>query len=216
MWISDKYKEYFPITDGKFPIKYPSITKVINDTADKTHLEKWRERVGNDEADRIMKESAQVGSDLHRAIENHFLSIEQPDVLKTTKGFRIFSHLKKRLDMHSITPIGIEVPMKSDKLKIQGRCDFICILDGSLVIIDWKSVKNTRPREWLNDYFLQLMAYAVCFLEHTNVKVDHVSLFLSNGYVNQYEEEIPNTNLLKELIERRNTFEKNLINNRAP
>ena len=49
----------------------PSVTTVLGKTSDKSDsIQQWRNKVGDDEADRITKQSTDIGSMVHEALEN--------------------------------------------------------------------------------------------------------------------------------------------------
>lgn len=205
MFISPKYSSFFPVTDGKFPVRFPSVTKVLSETSDKSHLEAWKVRIGEEEANRISRESAEFGDSLHLLIENHFL--DQPNEVPKGKLYFTFQNLRSKLKQFQIEPIGIEVPMQSKVLRMQGRCDFICLLNGELTIVDWKTAKDRRPKAWLEGYFLQATAYSLMFKEMTGELPKKLCLFLSNEFMCQYETETLTREWVDKLKRRRDDFE---------
>ncbi len=205
MYIHESVKGNFP-SDGKFPTRFPSVTKMLGETSDKSFLEAWKARIGEEEANRISRESAAFGDSLHLLIENHFLGVEQPEISPGKLSFT-FSNLKRKLNEFKIETIGIEVPMQSKVLRLQGRCDFICILNGELSIVDWKTTKDRKPKSWLNDYFLQATAYSLMFKEMVGELPKKLNLFLSNEFLCQYETEVLTREWVDKLKRRRDDFE---------
>ena len=59
------------VGDDNVPV--PSVTTVLDKTSDKTALIAWRKRVGEEEANRVSRESAGLGTKVHNAIEKHIL-----------------------------------------------------------------------------------------------------------------------------------------------
>lgn len=179
---------------------------MLSETSDKTHLEAWRARIGPEEADRISRESAAFGDALHQLIENHFLGIEQ-EIPRNTRLGLTFTNLQRRLAQYQIEPLGIEVPMQSKILRLQGRCDFLCRINGELSIVDWKTTKDVKPKAWLTDYFLQATAYAVMFKEMVGELPRRLNLFLSNEMICQHQTETLSKEWVNKLRERRDAFE---------
>ena len=58
--------------DGDFP----SVTTILDKTKDKTFLFEWRKRVGEEEANRISKEAAGLGTVFHKHLENYIDNLE--------------------------------------------------------------------------------------------------------------------------------------------
>ena len=83
-----------------------------------------------------------------------------------------------------------EQAMFSYQLGIAGSVDCIAEFDGELSIIDFKTSKKPKPREWIEDYFVQCAAYACMLYEMkgTSVKKFVIIMTCENGDVEVYEE----------------------------
>ena len=141
----------------------PSVTTVLSNTSSKNSgLADWRLRVGDEEADRVIKQSTDIGTAVHQAIENYLnndewcnfgLSYEEKISEQITKRF-ISDGLNK------ITEVwGLEVGLILDKL-YAGTADCVGNYLGIPSLIDFKTAKKIKKREWIEDYFLQGCAYA--------------------------------------------------------
>lgn len=201
MFISDDFAQYFPITDGKFEVRYPSVTRILSALSDNRFLEEWRSRVGKEVAERISKESSEFGNSLHSRIERHFLKEELEEIGPGRLSFT-FSQLLSKLKLKTIDPVGIEVPMQSKVVRVQGRCDFIAIVDGELTIIDWKTSNKPRMKSWNDGYFIQAAAYALCFKEMTGVLPKKLAIVICGEQFCQWETEdlLPWVAKLKEKV----------------
>lgn len=151
--------------------QYPSITNVLNSTSDKTHLQEWRKRVGNDEADRISANSCKRGTNLHLMCEDYLnnrpLSCKMPDALE------MFYSVKPIL--HRINNIHCqEACLYSDMLKIAGTVDCIAEFDGLLSVIDFKNSRRDKKEEWIYNYLLQETFYALAYQEMTGNKIKQI------------------------------------------
>lgn len=151
--------------------RYPSITNVLGSTADKSHLDNWRKRIGTAEADRITNNSSKRGTNLHLMCEdylnNRSLSCKMPDALE------MFYSLKPILNR--INNIHCqEATLYSNKLKIAGTVDCIAEFDGLLSVIDFKNSRKDKKEEWIFDYFLQECFYALAYQEMTGNKIKQI------------------------------------------
>ena len=201
MYISQEYEQFFPVKDGKFEVRFPSVTKILGALSDKSFLEEWKARVGEEEANRISRESTEFGDSLHNHIENYFLGNPLPDLKPSRLSFT-FSQLLSKLKLKTIDPVGIEVPMQSKVVRVQGRCDFIAIVDGELTIIDWKTSNKPRMKSWNDGYFIQAAAYALCFKEMTGVLPKKLAIVICGEQFCQWETEdlLPWVAKLKEKV----------------
>ena len=108
----------FYVVDGE---KYPSITTVLSER-NKEGLVRWRQSVGNDVANNIMRTAAKRGTAVHTLVENYLNNEElsKQDVLPLA----LFTLLKPSLD--NINSIRIqEGSLYSNKWKVAGRVDCI-------------------------------------------------------------------------------------------
>lgn len=53
-------------------IGVPSVTTILSATKDKKFLDDWRRRIGNQEADNIMKQASTRGTEMHRVLEYYY------------------------------------------------------------------------------------------------------------------------------------------------
>lgn len=157
--------------------KYPSVTTVLGQTADKSFLKAWRERIGEEAADWQTKFSSERGTEFHDIAERYLKN--NPDYVKMAPRHQkfLFAEFKKKLDKHVNNIICQEEVLYSDRLKLAGRVDCIAYWDSIITIIDFKTSKKRKKEEWIEDYKLQVSAYALMFMEMTGVKcVNYVIL----------------------------------------
>ena len=162
------YKHYnrFQDTDGRKylvdNIKVPSVTTILSATKDMTQLNDWRRRVGNEEANKIMKKASTVGTEMHQVLE--YALNGQGYYNDMEEGSRPRMMAKTILDNIKIDEVwGNEVSLEY-KNKFAGTCDLTAIAYGKPSIVDWKQANRPKREEWVEDYKLQLGAY---YLAHT-------------------------------------------------
>ena len=145
----------------------PSVTTILGDTGDKTALIAWRKRVGEAEATRISNESAGLGTKVHKALEKFILQ-EDYEI----KGNNHISVMAKNMVNEMIEKglvkvnelYGVEVGLIAEGL-YAGTADGIGMYEGDEAIIDFKTAKKMKKREWIDDYFMQGCAYALAHNE---------------------------------------------------
>ena len=139
----------------------PSVTTVLNKTKDKAFLKKWRARVGEAAAEKIIKDSGQIGTALHLYIERLVNGEQYKDLTKI--GIQAEKMAKKIVEeaFKDITEIwGSEVHLYYPG-KYAGTTDMIGVYKGRPTIIDFKQTNRPKKREWIQDYLMQLSAYAM-------------------------------------------------------
>ena len=178
---------YYSVPDEDELLRLVSITSVTSHF-NKDIFVNWRKKVGNEEADRITKAATTRGTDMHTLTE-HYLKNDQvlPEVppisdflFKISKG-----ELNKIDNIHSL-----EGALYSKQLGIAGTVDCIAEYDGELSIIDFKTSKKPKPRDWIEHYFVQAMAYGCMLYELKNISVKKLVIIMAceNGECVVYEE----------------------------
>ncbi len=177
---------YYKIPDEDEPLKLVSITSITSHFNKQIFLD-WRKRVGNEEADRITKAATTRGTDMHTLTE-YYLKNEKLPKVPPISDF-LFKISKKELsrinEIHSL-----EGALYSKQLGIAGTVDCIAEHDGELAIIDFKTSKKPKPREWIEHYFVQAMAYGCMLYEMKNIAIKKLVIIMAceNGECVVYEE----------------------------
>ena len=155
--------------------EYPSVTTVLGKRP-KPELDEWRERLGDETADRYTRQSVIAGNVLHGACEAWLKGEEIPPMQQGNKW--IWNAMRRGLSKISVVR-GIELPLWSDWLKLAGRTDCIGIYDGVLSVIDFKNSQKHKIEEWIEDYFLQATIYAVMFMSVYRIPVKQVVILIA-------------------------------------
>ena len=158
----------------------PSVTTILGDTGDKTALIAWRKRVGEAEATRISTESAGLGTKVHNALEKYILQ-EDYEI----KGNNHISVMAKNMVTEMIDKglvkvnelYGVEVGLIAEGL-YAGTADGIGMYEGDEAIIDFKTAKKMKKREWIDDYFMQGCAYALAHNEMFDTDIKKVAILM--------------------------------------
>ena len=141
----------------------PSVTTVLSGTSkSKDGLIQWRNRVGEEEAERIIKQSTDIGTAVHEAIENYLNGVSWNNFDETHDQLLAQKISEKFVNdgLKGITEIwGLEVGLLLDNL-YAGTADCVGLYQDIPTLIDFKTAKKIKKREWIEDYFLQGCAYA--------------------------------------------------------
>ncbi|HKR03495.1 MAG TPA: PD-(D/E)XK nuclease family protein [Bacteroidia bacterium] len=158
--MSEEYQTKLPLLEDRK--LYHSITKILSATmpeSSKLQLQQWCERIGEKEADRIMRESLKRGREIDQNVQLYFETGNcENDLLKNfLSGYKIRC---------------IEQDVFSDIHKYKGRYDCIFEKDGRVIINDFKGSGKPKKKDWLNDYPLQLASYRAALLEN-GIHIDY-------------------------------------------
>ena len=197
--ISVKLKQYYednPYGDRK----YYGVTKALSETKsaeDKASLQKWRDNVGEEKAESILQESLSIGNSLDMIIEKYLTG--EPFNINTYKkehGVNLFLQMKPILQ--NLSTIGLQVHLYSDKYKIQGYLDAICIYNGRLTMVDFKNSRRKKDAKYLNDYFLQAACYCILLYEMTGIIIKDICIIL--GIRDSYVTQVAHTQLKDHVV----------------
>ena len=159
------YNRFSDTTGRKYlvdNIKVPSVTTILSATKDKRFLDNWRRRVGEKEADRIMRQASSVGTEMHQVLEYYLTG--QGYYNAAEEGTKPRMMAKTILDNIVLDEVwGNEISLQY-KNQFAGTCDLTAVAYGKPSIVDWKQANRPKKEEWVEDYKLQLGAY---YLAHT-------------------------------------------------
>jgi genome maintenance exonuclease 1 len=167
-------KRVYLTPDGE---KTPSVTTILGATKDQTHLIEWRKRVGEENAAQITKEASGVGTAMHNNLERFIAGLERQP------GNNLV-HVQANKMANVIIEQGLkdvnEVWAMEQSLYFpglySGTTDLVAVYKGNPSVCDYKQTNKPKKAEWVEDYFLQLMAYILAHNEvyGTDIREGHV------------------------------------------
>lgn len=146
--------------------RLPSVTSVLDQTADKSGLLEWRKRVGEKKADEIKNEALGLGNLMHTHLERYIAGQPRPggNNLVRMQAEAMADQIID-LGLKDVSEVwGSEVGLYYPGL-YAGTADLTCVYNGTPCIFDLKTARRMKKREQIEDYFLQLCAYGVCHNE---------------------------------------------------
>ena len=167
-------KRLYATPDGG---KVPSVTTILDKTKPaeaREALANWKKAVGEKKAQEIVTEAAGRGTRMHKFLEDYI----KGETLKetVTNPFAQQSLVMAKEVIEQGFPLikevwGSEVPLYFPGL-YAGTTDCVGIHDGDESILDFKQTNKPKKLEWIDDYFLQLTAYALAHNEvhGTNIR----------------------------------------------
>jgi hypothetical protein len=149
--------------------RYPSVTTVIGKASDKSWLDDWKARVGEEEVRKVSAQAARRGTAVHELAENYLNNDPRYTKGHMPANIATFGQIRPLLEKHVGKIYGLEVPLYSDKLRVAGRVDCLAEYNGILSIIDFKTSKREKKREDISGYFTQASAYSYMTFERTGL-----------------------------------------------
>jgi genome maintenance exonuclease 1 len=167
-------KRYYVTPSGE---KYPSITTVLGHFNKKGILE-WRKRVGEKEANRISTQASRRGTKVHQMCEDFINNkLDENKFMPTDK--ETFNSLRNILTDNINNIHCQEASLYSDYLKVAGRVDCVAEWNNRLSVIDFKTSRKLKKKEYISNYFQQGAAYCVMYEERTKIPVDQLIIVIA-------------------------------------
>ena len=139
------YNRFSDTTGRKYlvdSIKVPSVTTILGATKDKRFLDNWRRKVGNEEADRIMRQASTIGTEMHQVLEYTLNGQGYYNAMEEGAKPRMMA--KTILDNIKIEEVwGNEISLEYQN-KFAGTCDLSALCYGKPSIIDWKQANKPK------------------------------------------------------------------------
>jgi hypothetical protein len=175
-------KQCYKDSDG---IIYDSITTILSKSKDYSTLNKWKQKVGEPVAEYIMKNAANNGTIFHKLVEQHLK--KETSYEKSLMANAHLQNIRPLLDKINNVQ-GLEVALVSKEMKVAGTTDCIASYDGIESIVDFKTSRAAKKKEWIEDYFLQGTFYAIAYHELTGILISQIVILISgeDGSLNEY------------------------------
>jgi len=157
---------------------YPSVSTILSATKpinDRLALQRWRKRVGYQNAQQISTQACRRGTSIHTAI-NYFL--EGKDLPKDVPDNLYWHSIKPVLESVSQVHL-IESAVYHQSQGYAGRLDCLGEWSGELCIFDWKTASKPKKIEWITDYCLQITAYTAAVNHLYHVQIDRALIAIA-------------------------------------
>ena len=142
-------------------IRLPIVTTILAKTKNQSYLTAWKNKVGHEKAESIKNISSKRGTSMHKFLESHITGVGYDDL--TELGCQAKPMAEKIIEI-GLTPVeevyGSEVMLHYPGL-YAGSTDLVCMHNGLETIVDFKQSNSPKKEEWIEDYYLQIAAYAM-------------------------------------------------------
>ena len=172
--------------------KLPSVTTIISATQSEEKRQKlaeWKARLGDQAADRVRDVAAMRGTAMHTFLEAYIRGTGHKDL--TSIGKEAEPMAKKIIEsgLGDLGEVwGTEVTLYYPDL-YAGATDIVGIYNGRESIIDFKQTNKPKKREWIDDYFIQLGAYAMAhnYVYQTTIQQGVILMCSKDGLFQKFE-----------------------------
>ena len=141
--------------------RLPSVTTILGRTKDQQFLKDWKAKVGEKQAEEIKNHSSRRGTSMHKFLESYVTGVGYDDL--TRLGQEAKPMAEKVIEI-GLAPVeeyyGSEVTLYYPGL-YAGSTDLVCSHNGMETIVDFKQSNRPKRQEWVEDYYLQIAAYAM-------------------------------------------------------
>ena len=169
-------ERYYTVDENQ---KFPSITTITGTLPEKVKgLKEWRKKIGHKEAGKITRKAAARGNAVHSMIEKYLdnkLDFKFSDPL----AIESFRKIQPVLDKYVDNIYAQEAQLWSQHLRAAGRVDCVGQFGGKTSIIDFKTARKPKKKEWIKDYFMQACGYAIMWEERTSIPVNNLVILIS-------------------------------------
>jgi genome maintenance exonuclease 1 len=169
-------KRVYLTPDGE---RLPSVTTILGATKDMTALNEWRKRVGEDNAKQITREAASVGTSMHANLERFLIGEQrQPGNNPVHVQANKMADVIIENGLSKMTEVwAMEQSLYCPGL-FSGTTDLVGVYDGQPAICDHKQTNKPKKSEWVEDYYLQLVAYATAHNEVYGTDIKRGVIFM--------------------------------------
>ena len=156
-------KRVYLTPDGE---RLPSVTTILSATKDRTHLNEWRDRIGHAKAQQITTEAAGVGTAMHGNLERFVCGMQrQPGNNPVHIQANKMADVIIENGLSKVNEIwAMEQSLYFPGL-FSGTTDLVGVHEGEPAVMDHKQTNKPKKAEWVEDYYLQLMAYILAHNE---------------------------------------------------
>ena len=170
-------KRYYVSPNGT---KLPSVTTFLSHFKGDS-IQKWRKKVGEEEANKISARASRRGTKFHSIMESYISNQERDSFLNENvmPDMKLaFNNMLPTLDRLDNVHY-LETMLYSETLGLAGQVDCIAEFDGIPSVIDFKTSLKLKREDWILNYFEQCTCYSLMYEEMTGIKAKQIVVLIS-------------------------------------
>jgi len=142
-------------------MRLPSVTTILAKTKNQAYLTRWKNKVGHEQAEAIKNLSSKRGTSMHKFLEHHIQGVGYDDLTPIGCEAKPMAQKIVEMGLENVEEYyGSEVMLHYPGL-YAGSTDLVCMHDGMETIVDFKQANRPKKKEWIEDYYAQIAAYAM-------------------------------------------------------
>ena len=142
-------------------MRLPSVTTVLAKTKNQSYLTAWKNKVGHEKAEAIKNLSSKRGTAMHKFLESHIQGVGYDDLTPIGCEAKPMAEKVIEMGLENVEEYhGSEVMLHYPGL-YAGSTDLVCTHNGLETIVDFKQSNRAKREEWIEDYYIQIAAYAM-------------------------------------------------------
>ena len=151
-------------------------------------IKRWQERVGLEQAEKIKDQAAERGTAMHKILEKYIVDVGYVDLTNVGKDAHNMAIQIIQSGLINVTEFyGTECTLQYPGL-YAGQTDLVAVHKGKDAIIDFKQTNKPKKREWIEDYCLQLAAYAMAhnFIYKTKIEKGVIMMCSKDNFYQEF------------------------------
>mgnify|MGYP003146207958 CR=1 FL=1 len=168
--------------------RLPSVTTILGATKNTEFLNKWKAKVGEAEADRIKNVSSARGTSMHKFLESYVTGVGYDDLTELGQAARPMADKIMEIGLAPVSEYyGSEVTLHYPGL-YAGQTDLVCLHNGVETVVDFKQANRPKKKEWIEDYYLQIAAYAMAhdYVHNSNIEQGVIMVCTPDLYYQEF------------------------------
>jgi genome maintenance exonuclease 1 len=194
--------------------RLPSVTTILGATKNTEFLTKWKAKVGEAEADRIKNVSSARGTSMHKFLESYVTGVGYDDLTELGQAARPMADKIMEIGLAPVSEYyGSEVTLHYPGL-YAGQTDLVCLHNDLETVVDFKQANRPKKKEWIEDYYLQIAAYAMAhdYVYGSSIQQGVIMVCTPDLYYQEFKVEGPELRRWKHAFLKRLDMYHDLIN----
>ena len=168
--------------------RLPSVTTILARTKDQGFIRRWKAKVGESQAEAIKNLASKRGTSMHKFIEAFIIGKGYEDLTPIGNEARPMAH---KVIEGGLKPIeeyyGSEVTVYYPGL-YAGSTDLVCRHNDMDTIVDFKQANQPKRKEWVDDYYMQIAAYAMAhdYIHHSHIEQGIIMVCTPDLYLQEF------------------------------
>ena len=182
--LMDQGKRFYDVAGYRLP----SVTTILGATKNTEFLKQWKAKVGEKEAERIKNVSSARGTSMHKFLESFITDVGYDDLTELGQAAKPMAEKIMEVGLAPVSEyFGSEVTLHYPGL-YAGQTDLVCLHNDLETVVDFKQANRPKKKEWIEDYYLQIAAYAMAhdYVHESNIEQGVIMVCTPDLYYQEF------------------------------